>query len=135
MIYYSTTNACIMFIEKYSTAFLVLEGYINEKTILEFAQKAHELCIKSQVTKIIFDTSGLEILKKEEMAILSDKLIPLFHHSHIGKIAYLKPKNAFGELSMNLLMNIKSINKIKKFESLEEAEKWIYDKKTLLMQV
>jgi hypothetical protein len=133
MIYYSTTNACIMSIDKYSTAFLVLEGYVNETTIKEFGQKAHELCIKSEVSNVIFDTSRLEILKKEEIAVLSDKLIPLFQHSHINKIAYLKPQNAFGELSMNLLMNIKTINKIRKFNSLEEAEKWVYDKKSLLL--
>jgi hypothetical protein len=135
MIYYSSTNACIMFIEKFNTAYLVLEGYLNETIIKEFGQKAHELCVKSEVSKIIFDTSRLDILKKEELSVLADKFIPVFHQAHINKIAYLKPQNAFGELSMNLLMNIKTLNKVKKFNTLEDAEKWVYDKATRSINV
>lgn len=126
MIYYSSKNGCIMHISKHQTAFMVLEDFINEEVCKEFLRKVQDIFQHECICNIIFDTSNLEILKKEEIAMLADKLAPIFSSPRLQRIAYLKPHNAFGELSMNLLMDIKANRKIKKFSTLEEAENWVY---------
>ncbi len=115
-----------MNISKHHTAFMVLEGFVSVDEIHEFVNKVQEIYRHECINNIIFDTSNLEILKKEEIAMLSEKLAPIFNSMQIKRIAYLRPHNAFGELSMNLLMDIKANRKIRKFSTLEEAENWIY---------
>jgi len=120
-------ETCIIFIEGKNYAYLALEGFIETEKIKEFAGKLIDLCSKKKVTRLLFDTSKLSIIKPSDLEWVINEILPNLRFKHIEKIAFLLPENPFGFVSVRNLMKHIDNKKVEVFRRMEHAETWIFE--------
>lgn len=126
MIYYSNQQACVIYLKSKNSVYIAIDGFIDTKTLKSIVIRTCELCNKVQAQSILLDTSKLEVLKAEDIDWIKDKMLLLFRTNKIKRIGFVRPKSVFGELAIDRLIPAVSEREYRKFNNLEEAEKWVY---------
>jgi len=126
MIYYSSSQACVIYMKSKNSIYIAIDGFIDSKTLKAVTIRTIELCNKVQAHSILLETSKLEVLKNEDIDWIKEKMHPLFKVVEIKRIGFVRPQSVFGELSINRLIPVVSERQYRKFDTIEEAEKWVY---------
>jgi len=126
MIYLNDEKVCIIYLKQKTTAYIAVEGFVDSATVRKLMMKTVELCSKMNVKSLLVDSSKLEVLRDEDVKWILQEVYPRFKLLPLKKIAYIKPGNTFGEISMKKLIPKNTSREFKQFSCIEEAEKWTY---------
>lgn len=127
MLYYSNNQACIIYMQNKQTAYVAVEGYFCGQAVHDFMDKLVELCKRSDVKKMLIDSSKIEVLKTDDINWINQNIYPQLKKIHIEKISLVKPQSIFGEVSVNKLIPKDTNKVIQKFAKIEEAETWLFN--------
>ena len=128
MMLYDSLEACIIHIERKEYAYVAVEGYLVTEKLMNFLDRLVFLCTKKTVKKIFFDTSKLSVVNKNDVIWIKEHVFPALSYCNIEKVAFLMPENPFGALALKALIIETKHATMKIFNSMEEAEKWIFKK-------
>jgi hypothetical protein len=126
-ILYNTASASILYMKKREYMYLAVEGYVNTATLSDFTKALLEGILFNHVKKILFDTSHLNVIKTEDIHWLKNNLFPIFEKHGVSRVVFIKPENAFGNKSVEMLATaINDKIEAKIFPTMEEAENWLF---------
>lgn len=127
-ILYDTTIASVLYIKKREYLYLTIEGFVNSETLSEVVDALQHGITHNHVKKIIFDTSKVKVIKKEDIQLLTLTLIPLLSKSVVSKIAFINSDDVFGNKSVNMLASIFNEHiPTQAFPNMENAEIWLFN--------
>jgi len=129
-ILYNSSSASILYMKKREYMYLAIEGYVNTATLSEFSKALLNGVIYNHVKKILFDTSQVNIIKNEDIQWIRKNILPFLVKNGVSRVAFIKPQNAFGNLSIEALakiMNEKFDAQI--FQTMQPAEEWLFQDK------
>lgn len=121
-------ETCIIHMENKGYVYVAVEGNINPNKFKELTNKLVDLCSKNNIKKVIFDSSKLSVVNQEGIDWIKKHVIPALSYSSIVKFAFLSPDNPFGELTFSMLITILNSQRVKAFDTMEDAEKWLFTK-------
>ncbi len=127
MYVYQSKEACIIYVEQRCYAYLTIEGFFNSEKLKDFSLKIIELCRTEKVSKLLFDSTKLTIIKLDDINWLLKNVIPDLKQQELQKVAFIMPENNFGFVSINRLLCTVDKDRVKLFESFEQAEEWLFD--------
>ncbi|BDX38218.1 hypothetical protein CYCD_15730 [Tenuifilaceae bacterium CYCD] len=127
-ILYNTNSASMLYIKKREYLFLSIEGFANTRTLSELVEALNYGISHNHVKKIIFDTSKVKVIKKEDIQLLTLTLIPLLSKSAVSKIAFINSDDVFGNKSVSMLASIFTEHiPTQAFPNMESAEIWLFN--------
>lgn len=126
MIVYNSDEACILYIKKRNYIYLAIEGYLDSEKIKVFSQELLGICTEKKISKILFDTSKLRIVKEVDLEWLFNDIFSVLRSLNIKRIALLNPQNAFGYITIKRITGEIKKSKVKILDTMEEAEGWLF---------
>jgi DNA-directed RNA polymerase subunit F len=127
LIIYNSEEACILYIKKRNYVYLAVEGFLNSDKIKEFYESLAKICREKKINRILFDTSKLGTIKEEDLQWVFKSAKETVYPLNIYKIAFLNPKNAFGNYTITrFLKGLKDLE-AKILETMEDAENWLFE--------
>lgn len=97
MIYLNDSSACVMYIKSKKTAYIAVEGFVTSETIRNCVNALTVLCVNHDVKNILFDSSYLDVIKKDDIMWITQKIYPNYKSFNLEKVTYIKPLNIFGK--------------------------------------
>lgn len=118
----------MLYIQKREYLFLTIEGFVNTKTLNEVSKALQDGIIHKHVKKVIFDTSKVKVIKKDDLDFLKESFMNQLSKSVVSKIAFLNSDDIFGNHSVELLTAFFN-QKIptRAFKCIECAEGWLFN--------
>ncbi len=117
-----------MHTEKRGYIYIAISGELNSEKFKEFNSKLVDLCLKSAIKKIIFDSSQLSVVNQDSIEWLKKQVIPSLAFYPLEKIALLCPDNPILKLIIKKLLNNEDHSRAKIFDTIEGAERWLSPK-------
>jgi len=112
--------------------YIVIEGYLNAETLPGFNKALVNGVMHSDVKKLLFDTTKINVIKSEDILWLNENLMPYLAKNRLMKVAFIKPENAFGSKSVETLAGImKNHTNVKILPNMELAERWLFQTETI----
>ncbi len=127
MIVHSSEKVTLIHIKSrgllYFTIVGFTEGNVIETVVADLKQNQKDITSD----RLLVDTSKLGVLRKSDYQKIVDQMLPIFREIGIKKAALLKTTDIFGE--RNIKDFIKNIDrkKVKVFDDMIVAEKWLLD--------
>lgn len=127
-ILYDTTIASVLYIKKREYLYLTIEGFVNSETLSEVVDALQHGITHNHVKKIIFDTSKVKVIKKDDLDFIKQNLSPLLSKSIVTKVVFLNSDDIFGNHSIEVLTSFfNQIIPTRAFPDMEKAELWLFN--------
>lgn len=127
-ILYNASHASLLYIKKREFLYLSIEGFVNRDTLAQLTDALIRGVTQSVVKRIIFETSTVKVIKKEDITLFAETITPILDKKGIKKIVLINSDDVFGNKSVELLasfLNSKIPTKI--FLNMEKAEVWLFN--------
>ncbi len=127
-ILYNADNASLLYIKKREYLYLTVEGFVRKETLEMLTNALIKGITETTVSRIIFDTSKVKVIKKEDIALFLETITPILDKRSVRKIVFINSDDIFGNKSVELLascLNSKIPTKI--FSNMERAELWLFN--------
>lgn len=127
-ILYNADNASLLYIKKREYLYLTVEGFVRKETLEMLTNALIKGITETTVRRIIFDTSKIKVIKKEDIALFLETITPILDKRSVRKIVFINSDDIFGNKSVELLascLNSKIPTKI--FSNMERAELWLFN--------
>jgi hypothetical protein len=127
-ILYNADHASLLYIKKREYLYLTIEGFVCKETLFHLAEALIKGIKQSMVKRIIFDTSKLKIISKDDILLFKQAVLPIIEKSGIKKIIFISSEDVFGNKtieSLSVVLNQKIPTRV--FPNMEKAELWLFN--------
>jgi hypothetical protein len=135
MAIYDKPQATVDWDETLGAVILRWKGFAIDEMLREPMEKALELVVSKNALKFFGDTTKLRILKPEDQEWINTNWIPRINQAGVKWVAIVMPSSEYARATVRESNNnVQSTPhgvfvEIRPFEQLEEAQKWLKDKK------
>jgi ethanolamine utilization protein EutP (predicted NTPase) len=123
---YSSENISIVYVEKNNFMYTAFIGFINDLDISDVIKELKKNSKPLSPRLMIFDTSKVGVISKNEADRISNEIMPLLDTSNLKKAAIINSDNVFGQTSIKRLRKAITATKVELFADIIEAEKWLF---------
>ncbi len=110
------------------TVVAILEGFIPFPEHKKSGETILELSERNNLSKIIIDTSAMNVMQQETQKWIEEVWFPRANRSGIRFMAFITPQNLFGKSSTTKVNQRSGNIEIAYFESMTKARAWISGK-------
>jgi len=113
---------------KTKSAIATFEGFLQLSAHQQIGNAVLDMAIKNSLTKMIIDTSNLQVIRQETQKWIQEVWFPRANNSGVKYMAFVIPKDVLGKMSTTKVNEKAGNIEIQHVDSIEKAKAWISGK-------